>query len=121
MSVKRRRIDKLLNDFKAILVSFETDAMSYLQQIHELLADVEREERYQTDKIQFRRKLTKHFNEPETELIIFELGINGDVRGDTLADLHKELIDYLDRRERLPELAEKVKEARPMVDWPCCD
>ena len=121
MSKKRQRIDKLMNNFKAILVSFETEAMSHIQQVHELLADVEREERYQTDKIKFRRMLTKHFNEPETELIAFELGINGDVGGETLAEKHKELIAYLERRERLPELAAMARAARPLVDWPCCD
>jgi tetratricopeptide (TPR) repeat protein len=68
---------------------------------------------------QLHRLLSRHFNPEELRQLCFELDIDyDDLEGNTKSARGLALIDYLDRRGRLPELQMELKEKRPRVAWP---
>jgi hypothetical protein len=73
----------------------------------------------QEQMIEYYRKLDKHFNQNELRDLAFQLGIDYDgLPGDGKADKARELVQYLERRGRSPELVAICLQQRPNVDWP---
>lgn len=64
------------------------------------------------------RKITSHFNKNELKELSFGLGIAyDDLKSETRSELALALITYCDRRDRLSDLRDQCKAARPRVDW----
>lgn len=69
--------------------------------------------------VALRKFLMAHFNLSELQTLCFDMGIDYDVMpGPGKTDKVRELVGYLDRRDRVLELAKEVKERRPDVLWP---
>jgi hypothetical protein len=65
-----------------------------------------------------RERLAKHFNEGELKTLCFDLGFDYDDLPDTGRDNKvRELVKYLERRNRIPELVKTCQEQRPLVTW----
>jgi tetratricopeptide (TPR) repeat protein len=65
-----------------------------------------------------RRVLTQYFTYEELRLLCFDLNIAPDIMGDQTKEmLALELIGYLQRRNRLEELIELLRLARPNIVW----
>ncbi|MBP6787637.1 MAG: hypothetical protein KA170_08610 [Candidatus Promineofilum sp.] len=63
--------------------------------------------------------LTRHFNLEELRTLCFELGIPFDeLGGQGLRGVARELLLYVQRRDRLPELLTALTVERPSVAWP---
>lgn len=74
---------------------------------------------YNNPKSQLRTILETHFNISELQTLCQDLDVVYDqLGGSTLSDKSRELIDFLDRRQRLPELVAVGKVLRPDIDWP---
>ena len=70
------------------------------------------------DVLQLYRKMEPLFNESELTAICFELGVNyEDLNGRNRLDKVRELIIYMERRQRLPDLINVVQKQRPRVNW----
>jgi adenylate cyclase len=68
--------------------------------------------------IWLRRIITSRFNDGELRTLCFDLGVAyDDLPGEGKADKARELIAYLERRERIPELISVGKELRPDISW----
>ena len=64
------------------------------------------------------RKIPKHFNEDELRALCSDLNIRyDDLPGRGNASKARELVEYLHRRNRLPEFVEIVRNERPKVFW----
>jgi hypothetical protein len=60
--------------------------------------------------------ITRHFSEEEIQALCFELEVDyEDLRGDSKSAKARELVAYLDRHNRLPDLRALVGEKRPNV------
>ena len=58
------------------------------------------------------------FNLEELKDLCFRLGINYDhLAGDTLPAKTRELLQHLERINRLPELLANLRQLRPQTDW----
>ncbi len=67
---------------------------------------------------QLRQILRERFDEDELRDFCFDLNVDYDsLRGEGKADKARELLCYLERRNRIPELVEIGKTARPDVSW----
>jgi hypothetical protein len=67
---------------------------------------------------QLRDCLCKHFNEEELRQLCFDLGVDDeDVPGSTKSGKARELIAYLERRDRIDELLTLCRKQRPSVSW----
>ena len=65
-----------------------------------------------------RQRLGTYFSEGELKTLCFDLGIDYDSLPDTgLENKARELVQYLERRSRVPELVEACQERRPQVPW----
>jgi hypothetical protein len=63
--------------------------------------------------------LTRHFNLEELRTLCFELGISFDeLGGQGVRGVARELLLYVQRRDRLPELLTTLRVERPSVAWP---
>lgn len=70
------------------------------------------------DVLQLFRKMEPLFNESELQTLSFELNVNyEDLNGRTYRDKLRELITYLQRRQRLPDLLNACQQQRPRVEW----
>lgn len=70
------------------------------------------------DPVALRKVLDEHFNSNDLQSLAFDLGIDYEnLRGTVTASKWIELINYMQRRNRLPELVEAVRRARPELDW----
>ena len=68
---------------------------------------------------QLRQLLSKRFSDGELRTLCFDLGVEyEDLPGAGKADKARELVDYMDRYERLPDLIRLGRQARPDVPWP---
>jgi formylglycine-generating enzyme required for sulfatase activity len=66
-----------------------------------------------------RRLLDERLGPGELQDICFDLGVEySNLPGERKADKARELIAYLNRRNRIPELLEICRASRPDVDWP---
>ena len=74
------------------------------------------EEKHRT---KLRLILVKRFNVEELRTLCFDLGAveYDDLSGQGRADKSRELIHYLERRERIPELTALIKKMRPDIEW----
>jgi dihydroneopterin aldolase len=62
--------------------------------------------------------LEAYFNESELRTLCFDLEVDYDnLRHATKADAVRELIGYLERRDRVPELVAVGQQLRPDVSW----
>jgi hypothetical protein len=67
---------------------------------------------------QLRRKLLKAFDEIELRDLCFDLGIRYDIlSGQSTSDKARELIAFLQRRNRVSELVEMAAQQRPHLAW----
>ncbi len=67
---------------------------------------------------QLRRILVDHFDADELKTLCFELQIEyDDLLGTSRAGKARELITYLERRDRLPEVVKIGKAMRPNAPW----
>lgn len=63
-----------------------------------------------------RQILARRFNESELRTLCFDLDADYDsLSGAGKADKAREIVDYFDRRNRIPDLVEAVKEQRPDI------
>jgi hypothetical protein len=70
------------------------------------------------DRSQLRQILVKHFDDDELKTLCFELQIEyADLPSPSRKGKARELVTYLERRDRLPELVEIGREMRPNAPW----
>ena len=68
---------------------------------------------------QFRQLIAKRFNDGELHTLCFDLGVEyDDLPGSGKADKARELVTYMDQRDRLADLMRVGKQSRPDVPWP---
>jgi hypothetical protein len=67
--------------------------------------------------ITLRRIISTYFSMSEVRILCQELGIDHEIFPDSKSDMVLELVAYLRRRRRVEELADKVRELRPDIDW----
>jgi GTPase SAR1 family protein len=61
--------------------------------------------------------LRRAFDESEFDELLFDLAIDEkDIGGDTTADRMREIIKYMERRDRIPDLVTAIGENRPYLD-----
>ena len=71
---------------------------------------------------QLRQLLADRFNDGEIRTLCFDLGVDyDDLPGSGKADKARELVDYMDRHERLADLVRDGRQARPDVPWPAIE
>lgn len=62
--------------------------------------------------------LTKHFDLEELKTLCFNLGVTyDDLRGEGNADKARELVLYLERLDRIPDLTARCAQLRPNISW----
>jgi len=65
-----------------------------------------------------RKTIDKRFNEGELRTLCFDLGVDYDgLPGQGKVDKARELVSFLERRDRIPELVETGKQLRPDISW----
>jgi hypothetical protein len=70
------------------------------------------------DRTKLRQLLSTHFDEEELRTLCFDLGMSyDDLRGEGVPHKARELVAYLERRGRIPELVTLGKRERPHLDW----
>jgi hypothetical protein len=70
------------------------------------------------DRSQLRQILVKYFDDDELQTLCFELQIEyADLPSPSRKGKARELVTYLERRDRLPELVEIGREMRPNAPW----
>jgi hypothetical protein len=71
---------------------------------------------------QLRQLLIKRFSDGELRTLCFDLGVEyEDLPGSGKADKARELVDYMERYERLADLVRVGRQSRPDVPWPDID
>jgi regulation of enolase protein 1 (concanavalin A-like superfamily) len=69
--------------------------------------------------VELYHKLDKHFDQSELRGLAFQLNIDFDnLPGESKMDKARELVQYLERRNRISELVALCLEQRPSVNWP---
>ncbi len=85
---------------------------------HSPLASQKEQTRWSECRTRLREMLEAHFNESELRTLCFDLGVDYDnLLHATKADAARELVSYLERRDRLPELVAVGQKLRPDVSW----
>ena len=68
--------------------------------------------------VRWRQILITRFDEGELRILCFNLGIDyASLPGESKADKTRELIAYLERHARIPELVEVGRQLRPDISW----
>ena len=63
--------------------------------------------------------MVTYFNRSELAALYFDLNIYfDDLPGETRTDKARELIEFMTRQERLPQLLTLLQKERPFADWP---
>jgi len=63
-------------------------------------------------------KLTDYFDDGELKTLCFNLGVTfDDLPGDGKASKARELVAFMERRDRIPELIAECEKQRPNVEW----
>lgn len=63
--------------------------------------------------------ITRYFNVEELHTLCFDLNVEfEDLPGEGRSVKARELVYYLDRQQRIPELVKRLEEVRPTVQWP---
>jgi hypothetical protein len=106
------------------LKTFEATLLPDIQRQYQVR--VKRRQRHPKDQVyvapryrtQLRQWLSAHFDEEELRTLCFDLGLSyDDLRGEGAPHKARELVAYLERRGRIPELVALGKRARPHLDW----
>ena len=72
-----------------------------------------------TSLTELRQELVTRFNEDELRTLCFDLGVDYDgLPGEGKVGKARELVAFLDRRSRIPELLKFGRQLRPDVPWP---
>jgi len=72
-----------------------------------------------TSLTELRQVLVTRFNEDELRTLCFDLGVDyDDLPGEGKVGKARELVAFLDRRSRIPELLKFGRQLRPDVPWP---
>ena len=67
---------------------------------------------------QLRENLVRYFDDEELRTLCYDLGVDyDDLRGEGKAAKARELVTFLDHRNRIAELVKKCSELRPNVVW----
>ena len=70
------------------------------------------------ERSRLRQVLATRFNDGELRTLCFDLGIEyDDLPGEGRADRARELVAYLERRDRISDLKEIGERMRPDVSW----
>jgi len=70
------------------------------------------------DRTKLRQIVTQYFSAGELRTLCFDLGVDyDDLPGAGKTNKARELISYLQRRDRLPELVEMIRQLRPNAPW----
>lgn len=65
-----------------------------------------------------RQNIIEYFNKDELRSLCFDLGIRyDDLEGDTISRKSLALVEYLNKRQRIPQLIDTLNELRPQVEW----
>jgi hypothetical protein len=81
-------------------------------------ANLEERGRWLSFRTHLRQTLVDYFDESELRTLCFDLGVDyADLSHETKAGTARELIRYLERRDRLPELIAVGQQLRPNVSW----
>ncbi len=81
--------------------------------------DLAKLEPTQADMAQLRQNLIHYFNDSELRDLCFDLGVDYEsLPGTGKSDKARELVSYLDRRGRVPELTWMGQQLRPNTPWP---
>ena len=68
-------------------------------------------------RIQILDTLRNYFDNGDFYELLFDLGVSkNDIDGQTIIDKMRDLVIYMERRGRLPELLALMKEKRPHID-----
>jgi WD40 repeat protein len=68
---------------------------------------------------QIRQLITAHFSLQELKTLCFDIGVEfDDLGGEGLSEKARELVTFLQRRDRIPELLQILINERPGVVWP---
>ena len=70
-----------------------------------------------SDAAKLKQVLTERFDNGELRDLCSELGVDHENLGAGKAEKIRGLIAYLDRRNRLPDLAEAIRRSRPDISW----
>lgn len=69
--------------------------------------------------IQLHRILSDRLDVEELRTLCFYLDVNYDhLRGEGQSGKARALLEYMDKRGRIPDLVETGKKLRPDIDWP---
>ena len=109
-----KRLSLELTEARGLLRRFNRDMTEKLKELEDTLAG----EMVASNLSDIRRLMTESFNQAETAMMIFELGVSGKLEEGTLEQVHIELISYFDRRNELSILWDYISIQRPNVDWP---
>lgn len=73
----------------------------------------------QPELTQLRQNLEQYFSKGDLETLAFDLGIDYEnLNTDTKPHLARDLVQYCQRRDLLPELLQLCRQERPSADWP---
>jgi internalin A len=98
--------------------SFVPEGATQEFSVRQLLDGVDERDQRRKYLIHLRRVFTERFDESELQTLCFDLGVEYEgLRGERYVDRVRELLTYLGRRRRLPELVQHGKQARPDIDW----
>lgn len=68
--------------------------------------------------VRLRRLIASRFNDGELRTLCFDLGVDyEDLPGEGKSDKARELVSFLERRNRIPELVEMGKQQRSDIRW----
>lgn len=70
------------------------------------------------DRTRLRQILTTYFDKGELRTLCFDLGVDyDDLPGEAKVDKARELVSYMERRNRIPELVAMGRRLRPNAPW----
>lgn len=72
---------------------------------------------HEVDEAALLSKMELYFSLDELDELVFGLGIEGKISGETVNKRGQNLIGYMRRRGRLGELVEGLERERPSVAW----
>jgi hypothetical protein len=81
-------------------------------------ASLEEQARWRNYRTHLRQTLVDYFDESELRTLCFDLEVHYDnLLHATKADAARELVGYLERRDRIPELVAMGQKQRPEISW----
>jgi len=68
--------------------------------------------------VRLRENIARHFDDSELRELCFQLGIKYDDLPGEKKDKPRELVEFAERHNCIPELVQKCRQLRPRVEWP---